>query len=44
MIKDKDMQFCMKNLKMKRKKGQKNLTFPNGDLNPGFLIKFPPKI
>ena len=26
------------------KKGQKNLTFPNGDLNPGFLNKFPPKI
>ena len=24
--------------------GQKNLTFPNGDLNPGFLKKFPPKI
>ena len=26
------------------KMGQKNLTFPDGDLNPGFLNKFPPKI
>ena len=23
------------------KMGQKNLTFPDGDLNPGFLNKFP---
>ena len=27
-----------------KKMGQKNLTFPDGDLNPGFLHKFPPKI
>ena len=27
-----------------KKTGQKNLTFPNGDLNPGFLNKFPPTI
>ena len=28
---------------MKRKRDKKNLTFPDGDLNPGFLNKFPPK-
>jgi hypothetical protein len=44
MVKDKDMQFFMINMKMKRKKGTKKLTFPGGDLNPGFLNKFPPKI
>jgi len=27
-----------------KKTGQKNLTFPNGDLNPRFLNKFLPKI
>ena len=27
-----------------KKTGQKNLTFPDGDLNPEFLNKFPPKI
>ena len=27
-----------------KKRGQKNLTFPDGDLNPGFLNKFPPTI
>jgi hypothetical protein len=27
-----------------KKMGQKNLTFPDGDLNPEFLHKFPPKI
>ena len=27
-----------------KKKEQKNLTFPDGDLNPEFLSKFPPKI
>ena len=27
-----------------KKTGQKNLTFPDGDLNPGFLNKFPPTI
>ena len=27
-----------------KKMGQKNLTFLDGDLKPGFLKKFPPKI
>jgi hypothetical protein len=27
-----------------KKTGQKNLTFPAGDLNPRFLNKFPPTI
>ena len=27
-----------------KKKGQKNLTFLDGDLNPGFFNKFPPNI
>ena len=27
-----------------KEKGTKKLTFPDGDLNPGFLNKFPPKI
>ena len=27
-----------------KKTGQKNLTFPDGDLNPKFLNKFLPKI
>ena len=27
-----------------KKTGQKNLTFPDGDLNSGFLNKFPPTI
>ena len=27
-----------------KKMGQKNLTFLDRDLNPGFLKKFPPKI
>ena len=43
MVKDKDMQFFMINMKMKRKRDKK-MTFPDGDLNPGFLNKFPPKI
>ena len=28
----------------KKKTGQKNLTFPDRDLNPEFLNKFPPTI
>ena len=44
MVKDKGMQFFMNNMKMKRKKKTKKFTFPDGDLNPGFLNKFPPKI
>jgi hypothetical protein len=27
-----------------KEKGTKILTFPGGDLNPGFLNKFPPKV
>ena len=38
------MQFFMENLKMKRKKDQKNLTFQSGDLNPRFSVIFPPMI
>ena len=44
MVKNKDMQFFMENLKMKRKKDKKILTFRNGDLNPGFSVIFPPII
>ena len=43
MVKDKGMQFFMNNMKMKRK-NDKKITFLDGDLNPGFLNKFPPKI
>ena len=43
MVRDKDMQFFMINMKMNRKRDKKS-TFPGGDLNPGFLNKFPPKI
>ena len=43
MVKNKDMQFFMEDLKMKRKKGQTNiLTFWSGDLNPRFSVIFPP--
>ena len=31
-------------MKMKWKQDKRNLTFPDGDLNPKFLNKFPPKI
>ena len=34
----------MENMKIKKKMGQKKLTFPNGDLNPRFLNKFRPTI
>ena len=40
MVKIKDTQFCAKNLKMKRKKDKKILTFRNGDLNHGFSVTF----
>ena len=43
MVKDKDMQFFMINMKMKRKRDKK-IDLPDWDLNPGFLNKFPPKI
>ena len=42
-----NIQFFMDKMKKVKKKIKiaKNLTFPNGDLNPGFLNKtFPPKI
>ena len=38
-----NIQFFMENKKMKRKRDKK-MTFPNGDLNPGYLNKFPPTI
>ena len=44
MVKFKDTQFCLKNLKIKRKKNKKILTFWSGDLNPRFSVIFPPKI
>ena len=44
MVKEKGMQFFIINMKMKRKrKRDKKLTFPDGDLNPGFLNEFPPQ-
>ena len=44
MIKDKDIQFFIENLKMKRKKDKKFLTFWSGDLNPRFSVIFPQMI
>jgi hypothetical protein len=44
MVKNKDMQFFMKNLKMKRKKDKTFLTFQSGDLNPRFSVIFLPMI
>ena len=44
MVKNKGMQFFIENLKMKRKKDKKILTFRSGDLNPGFSVIFPPLI
>ena len=44
MVKIKDSQFCVKNLKMKRKKDKQFLTFWSGDLNPRFSVIFPPTI
>ena len=40
MVKNKDMQFFMENLKMKRKKSKEILTFRSGDLNPRFSVIF----
>ena len=37
-------QFCVKNLKMKRKKDKKFLTIRSRDSNPRFSIIFPPTI
>ena len=47
MVKIKETQFCVKNLKMERKKEKrpkKILTFRSGDLNPIFSVIFPPMI
>ena len=44
MVKNKDMQFFMENLKRKRKKDKNFLTFRCGDLNPRFSVTFPPLI
>ena len=41
MIKNKDMQFFMDNLKMKRKKDNKILTFWSKYLNPQIFSNFP---
>ena len=42
MVKIKDTKFCVKNLKMKRKKGQN--IFELSDSNPRFSAIFPPTI
>ena len=41
MVKNKDMHFFMENLKKKRKKDKKILTFRSGDLNFRFSVIFP---
>ena len=41
MIKVKDTQICVKNLKMKRKRGQFFLIFWSGDSNPQIFSNFP---
>ena len=38
------MQCFMENLKMKRKKDKKILTFRSGDMNPRFSVIFPPMV
>ena len=38
------MQFCIENLKMKRKRTEHFLTFQSGDSNPRFSVIFPPMI
>ena len=43
-LKNKDMQFFRENLKIKRKKDNIFLTLRSGDLNPKFLVIFPPMI
>ncbi len=40
MFENKDIQFFYGGYENEKKKGQKNLTFPAGDLNPGFSKKF----
>ena len=41
MVKIKDTQFCVKNLKMKRKKGQKNFDLPERGFEPQIFSNFP---
>ena len=41
MVKNKDMQFFMENLKMKRKKGQKIFDLPEGGFEPQIFSNFP---
>jgi hypothetical protein len=41
MVKNKDIQFFMQSLKMKRKKDKQILTFLSRDLNPRFSAIFP---
>ena len=41
MVKFKDTQFYVKNLKIKRKKNKNFLTFQSRDLNPRFSVIFP---
>jgi hypothetical protein len=41
MVKIKDAQFCVKNLKMKRKKGQKCFDLPEQGFEPQIFINFP---
>jgi hypothetical protein len=38
MVEIKNIKFCVKNLKRKRKKGQKILAFWNRDSNPRFSV------
>ena len=44
MVKNKDMQFFMEDLKMERKKDKIFLTFWRGNLKPRFSVIFPPMI
>ena len=41
MVKNKDMQFFMENLKMKRKKEQKNFELPEQGFKPEIFSNFP---
>ena len=43
MVKDKDMQFFMINMKMKRKRNKKNWPSPTGIWTPDFWTNFRPK-
>ena len=44
MVKNKDMQFFMENLKMNKKKDKNFLTLQRGDSNPRFSVIFQPAI